>query len=345
MSQAGETDYSGGVIPAAMIRFCTSQVVPPERYPAFKIRINTMFDMDPDAERAPADFAGRITSTHTGQMLVSAMETETFRFERSRKRLMIDHLDHMMVRVDLDGPWDRGGAAHALTIIDLGQVTETADIACHNISLVVPRRALAESLPGMDRLHANRLTSPSALILADHIVSLMRHADGLDPDVVGALSDITPALIAACLRPQLRAEGLAQREFDIMMLERVRACLRANLYNPALDPDFLQKTAGVSRATLYRLFEPMGGVAAAIRTARLRQALRDIARTGPDAKIADISHALGFSSDAHFSRSFKAHFGCSPRDARTMMASGPPLPLTPALSGAQRRFPEWLNTL
>ena len=84
--------------------------------------------------------------------------------------------------------------------------------------------------------------------------------------------------------------------------------------------------AGLSRSTLYRLFESVGGVAAYIQRERLRAA-RD-ALCSPDniRPIHAIAEACGFADASVFSRAFRHAFGCSPRDARAAAASGAPPP-------------------
>lgn len=339
--RADEAAAAGG----ALIRFSTLDHRANERLEAFKLRINTMFDMNAPIERARDDFSGQIVSVHTGTMLVSAMETEAFEFSRPRRRILADHLDHIMLRVDLDGAWNGGGRPYGLTVFDLGQPVEPARIPQHNISVVLPRRVLAEAgLHGED-LHGQDLRSAPSLFLAEHVASLMRHAEGIEPSLVTTLADMTPALIAACLKPSVESQARARREVDLLTLERVRATIRANLYNPELGPAFLQRKMGLSRPSLYRLFEPVGGVAVAIRQARLRQALRDISAMEPGARLADIGHALGFSSEAHFSRAFRNHYGCAPREARALLVRNLPVLSTGALLDAERRFPEWLQAL
>lgn len=327
-----------------MIRFNTESHAPTERLGAFQLRINTMFEMA-TPEGGELDFSAEIVSTHTGSMLISAMRTQTFAFSRPRQRILLDHLDHIMVRVDLDAPWSQGGRPIAVVVIDLGQPTPEANTPNDNISLVVPRRAIYDNDLLAEYLHGQPLTSPSALFLADHIASLMRHADGLGPKQVAHLTDITPGLISACLAPSREKFSRAQREVELLLVERARAAIRNNLYSTNLTPGLVQRHLGVSRATLYRLFEPFGGVASAIRQARLRRALTDINSMQPGDRLADIGHALGFSSEAHFSRSFRAQYGCSPRDARALITERQAAGGAAAQPDAERLFPEWLQSL
>lgn len=88
-----------------------------------------------------------------------------------------------------------------------------------------------------------------------------------------------------------------------------------NIHDLSLDVATLCEKFGVSRATVFRDFEP-GGIQHFMMTHRLDRALSDIA-FGPAirGRIALIANKWGFSSPAHFSRAFRENFGFSPSDA------------------------------
>jgi AraC-like DNA-binding protein len=81
----------------------------------------------------------------------------------------------------------------------------------------------------------------------------------------------------------------------------------------------VRRHLGVSRSLLYRVFEPIGGVSAFIQARRLDQAFDDILSDGCEQHtVAEIGYRLGFRSDAHFSRAFRARFGMTPGRLRTL---------------------------
>ena len=88
-----------------------------------------------------------------------------------------------------------------------------------------------------------------------------------------------------------------------------------NIHDLNLNVAMLCKKFGVSRATVFRDFEP-GGLQHFVMIHRLNQALSDIA-FGPAIRrrIAMIAEKWGFSSPAHYSRTFRENFGFSPSDA------------------------------
>jgi AraC-like DNA-binding protein len=79
---------------------------------------------------------------------------------------------------------------------------------------------------------------------------------------------------------------------------------------------------GITRSTLYRLFEPLGGVAAYITERRLRYAFRQM--TDPleqHLRVSQLAFDLGFSHPSAFTRAFRGFFGMSPKDVRALTAN------------------------
>jgi AraC-like DNA-binding protein len=69
----------------------------------------------------------------------------------------------------------------------------------------------------------------------------------------------------------------------------------------------------VSRSTVYRLFEPLGGVSTFISGARLERCYGELRAADPQrVKIADIAAAWGFTEASSFSRRFRSRFGVAP---------------------------------
>ena len=79
----------------------------------------------------------------------------------------------------------------------------------------------------------------------------------------------------------------------------------------------ITRTFGLSRASLYRLFEPVGGVACYIRTRRLARARKELTAPGlQDHRIGPIAYRAGFQSIPAFNRAFREAYGEPPRNAR-----------------------------
>ena len=77
----------------------------------------------------------------------------------------------------------------------------------------------------------------------------------------------------------------------------------------------LQRVFHISRARLYRILQPEGGVTHVIARARTDAAFRDI-RHRPDQPLRKVAERWGFSNLRQFQRAFRARFGFSPATLR-----------------------------
>lgn len=93
----------------------------------------------------------------------------------------------------------------------------------------------------------------------------------------------------------------------------IRDFIEQHLHSPRLTTDAILNAFGVSRASLYRIFEADGGVRNYISTRRLVRAVFDLS-TKPTVRgeISQIAEKWGFSSSGNFHRSVKTEFGVKP---------------------------------
>lgn len=95
--------------------------------------------------------------------------------------------------------------------------------------------------------------------------------------------------------------------------EIICAHIEENLTNARLSTASLLRQFGVSRATLFRMFEPEGGVRSYINERRIYRAVFQISIDPMTrGEISKASEKWGFSSDANFNRSVRRFFGVSP---------------------------------
>ena len=126
----------------------------------------------------------------------------------------------------------------------------------------------------------------------------------------------------------------------------VRRYIDRNLASPDLSAEQVAAEFHLSRASLYRLFEPAGGVARYIRKARLRRAFQEI--TAPEfsnRRIGHIAASLGFKNVSAFSRVFHEAYGVTPGEARNQArkAVAKPEYAVPAEPGES--LSRWLEAL
>ena len=101
------------------------------------------------------------------------------------------------------------------------------------------------------------------------------------------------------------------------------AYIQRRLQDPSLDPALMSAALRISRTRIYLAFADDGGVAAAIRDARLDLVLRRLASQAWDGEsIASIARASGFRDGGVFSRAFRRRYGLSARAFRHLSRTG-----------------------
>ncbi|QOF72420.1 helix-turn-helix transcriptional regulator [Aminobacter sp. SR38] len=183
----------------------------------------------------------------------------------------------------------------------------------------MPRALLTPLVVDLDALHGRILQRSTALnaMLARHLGAHYDQAPGLAAKDAGAAAHGTAALVAAFAGASAQGRGMIEQASAGTSLQAARRLIEANVPEPDLGPEFLCQRLGMSRAKLYRLFEPIGGVGAYIQQRRLTRAYH--ALTDPAQAhlyVGIIAARCGFGSASVFSRAFRQAFGLSPTDLR-----------------------------
>jgi AraC-like DNA-binding protein len=154
--------------------------------------------------------------------------------------------------------------------------------------------------------------SGAARLLYRTIETLLETADTLTLAAADAAVDALMTMAAGIqesMLPQISGSGASgEAQLDILL-----AFIDRNLANPELSPAFLEAKLPFSRSSLYRLCEPLGGVASAILQRRLDRSMKSLL-TGTAAKplLRSIARDHGYINKEQFSRAFRARFGITP---------------------------------
>jgi AraC-like DNA-binding protein len=202
--------------------------------------------------------------------------------------------------------------AGAVTLLDYGRPFTSlhTDNECH--SFFVPFDAIGYRPSDAPHAIAYSLQTRMGQLLGyemDNLLSqLSRGATHICPEDV----DRFLGCVEVAMSPSTASPNACQRVRDCLK-RKIQDFIEQRLKSPDLSASMILKNFGVSRASLYRLFDEDDGVRTYINHRRLVRAVTDLAhepmRWG---QIHRVSERWGFTSDASFSRMVKREFGVAP---------------------------------
>ncbi len=165
----------------------------------------------------------------------------------------------------------------------------------------------------------------------------MRHGSGVGgilsdyvrllPPRIGSLQAIERERIGEQLLDLIALSLAAQQGTDerpslssarAVALLQLRTVIETRLHDPSLDPETAAAAAGISVRYANSLLANEGmslqRLIVSRRLERCRMALADASQA--HRSVGEIAYAWGFSDQSHFTRRFKAAYGCSPSDFR-----------------------------
>lgn len=350
MAQEG----TSSAVPVEMSVFDTRSAALGDQFGLWRDSIGVLFDIEANPDTYRNGYRARLDSGMAGNTMITRVRAGEQAFSRSELRSYRDGIEGIMFQVFSGGHVRHRdeaaplAASGALIGFDLTRDMQTVNTDFDLVSIIFPRDMIENRIgPGAD-LHLRAIGPDSSLsaMTADFIVSLHRGLAGMDPAEAAVAANAAADLIAECYRGQTRRLDTSESS-RIASVTRAKSFIRERIRKgQPVDVSTVSRALDVSRATLYRAFEPIGGVAAVIRAERLRACLTDIARLARG----EVTHTLGelamrrgFESDAQFSRAFKAEFGMTPSEARRALASSPG---GNEISGdADRRYEMWIRAI
>jgi len=329
----GQQETAGTIGDAASVSsllptfgFAAARMGTDENIAAWREAVATLFDVDELGRGEPAPFSADLCSYAMGPLLIGLSRAGGQRFVRTTETVARSGVDHIILQLYLKGGFD--GLAGELPIrvragdicvFDLAQTLETRATAFENVTLVVPRPMFAAHIVHVDALHGLVLPASGVVgrLLAGHLTALFEFAPCMTFQECPSVVEGTISLLAACLRGELERGDSDRGVTANASLMRIRQHIEAKLGDEHLSAASLAVHFGLSRASLYRLFAPVGGIAEYIRSRRLHRAFFELA--GSNARrlrISELARRWHLGTDAHFTRSFKAAYGITPRAAR-----------------------------
>lgn len=285
-----------------------------------------LYAMDAPHARARASFWSQMTGYIFGDVAIASDRSSAAVFERTAQTIARSGIDTLSLLVYAEGGCGLHieGRSVELHVGDICVLDMTRRHALRapdhkSLSIVMPRALLAPHVADIDGLHGLilRRSTPLNALLFGHLRTLYAEAPALGLSEGRAAARATAALVAAFAGASADGRDAIAQTAAAASLQAARRTIEANLHDPNLGPEFVCRRLGMSRARLYRLFEPIGGVSHYIQQRRMThvyQALTDPAYACE--RVAAIAARSGFSSVSVFSRAFRRAYGVSPTELR-----------------------------
>lgn len=286
-----------------------------EAFERWRTLLAPMYEVSPITPSAPLPFGSNIAYP-IDDLVAHRTLLSTQRLRRDRRRVDAGP-DHYIAQLYRSGRFqgivaDKSISASRGIVTFIGRrhlldgMLDRADA----IGIVVPHTRL-HGLPLED--HKLLFDTARNRLLATQILNIYRRLPTTRADEAPALANEFVAFLHRLLDPSQASDVLEGCELNGSLRALAGTIVEENLRRSNLSPEFVAGQMQVSRATLYRLFEPEGGVMQFVRGERLkavRDALADPMETRTLSRLAD---DFGFSSISQLSRSFRNCYGVPPQ--------------------------------
>ncbi len=337
-----------------VVHFDSHDFIAADRFDVWRENIGVFFDLaSPEGGKPAQNIHARIDACNLGETVFGVTRSESQRFSRDESRIAKDDMDHILVQVFLEGGGLTAGderiVAGDMLIIDMDKPHAMVNTDFANLTMVLPRDLQPDLSELLAPQHAKCLTSANPMVrfMADHMQALWKSVPHMDMiQAAGALQG-TLGLMEGWLAQEGRIDPDSTPEVSTALGKSIRAHIEKHLSDP-VSPGELAKTFNISRSQLYRIFEPYDGVARYVWERRMQRSIRLLTQPQSDhLSIGTVAFECGFSSEAHFSRAFKARFGKSPSHLRTEASGNHYLRdgVSPVAAEDSAEFAHWIREL
>lgn len=294
---------------------------------AWQERMSPVYDIWPSSKQAEDTFDASLSRYTIDNLSIFDFRTGPNLAVRSLGRVSTESVRDITFSVFLEGPpaeflggKPRSDVPHmpqlpSILALDMDQPCAIRSFHGRILLLFVPRALVERSFPDAASLHGRWIhaTTPLTRILIEHVVALRRQIVGLGKKEAHQSFLTAVELIVAAFSHQAGLAGNARAAVRAAIYGQVRRHVETNLHDPNLSPDSVLASLHLSRASVYRIFEHEGGLAAYIRNRRLRMAADELVRF-PHMEVQDVASGLGFNDASSFTRAFRRAFDIAPRE-------------------------------
>ncbi|HSW08566.1 helix-turn-helix domain-containing protein [Aquabacterium sp.] len=307
----------------------TDRVEPSQRLAFWTDMVcNTYVQLDCDAAAGAATIDGDIASDTLATLQLSTVTASPQIVRRTAAKIARASEDYFLVSIQTrgEGVIAQDGRTARLAPGDFALYDSTRpyelrfEAPFQQYVLRLPGPSLRTALRDTQRLTASTVSGQRGAghLMIGMIQTLAADIGTLAPESAAAVAESVTQILIAGLSALPAARQQAVSHMTGYHREQIKACTRSRLRDPALTVASIAAQLRVSPSTLHRAWAGEAcSIAEWIWAQRLDAARRDLCDPSLAARsVSEIAFSWGFNDAAHFSRAFRARFGCSARELR-----------------------------
>ncbi len=289
---------------------------------------DTYVQLDCDPPAGACAIEGEIAADTLATLRLSRVTASAQNVRRTPAKVAASSDDYFLVSIQTEGHGivSQDGRHALLAPGDFALYDSTRpyelrfDGPFQQLVLMLPGPTLRTALRGTESLTATTVSGARGAghLMIGMIRTLATDIDTLAPESAAAVADSVSQILVAGLAALPAARRPAISHLTAYRREQIKALAREGLRDPELNVAEIAARLRLSPSTLHRAW---AGEACSlgdwIWSQRLDAARRDLCDPACAARsVSEIAYGWGFSDAAHFSRAFRARFGCAPRELR-----------------------------
>ncbi|MGW2662882.1 AraC family transcriptional regulator [Nocardia tengchongensis] len=272
---------------------------------------------------------GKITSTQFDRVSVALMRASAQQVNRTQRMVSRSQGEYLLANIVLEGTnWTEQqgrtaeSVAGSIAFYDSAQplLSRTTDNAMSTLLRAPLQPVLDYAGLARDELpFAVAIPADGAMGVVTRFFRDMAELSNEEAERANVAFDgQTTGMLASALLLAVGKASPAPAD-SLYTRQQMMAYLRKRFTDPDLTVDEIARACLVSRRTLFRMCEGLGGPGALIRRMRIEHARRQL-RSEPTRSLNSIAAASGFASDRHFYRAFQLETGMTPGEFRSQFA-------------------------
>ncbi|TXN01677.1 AraC family transcriptional regulator [Methylobacterium sp. WL122] len=190
------------------------------------------------------------------------------------------------------------------------------------VTVILARDQVEAVSPDVRHLHGSTLPGSEPGSLGKAVLSFLRCASSFPETSAAGIGHVITNMLGQVQGRSDAAYSDAVGESNLESSRRLRAEIFIDKNLAAdLSSDAIARSIGVSRSSLYRAMQAVGGVETVVKRRRAARLRLLISRQDTETSIGFFAEQIGFSSISHGSRAFKEIYGQSPDQFRAALRS------------------------